>query len=177
MKKIHSIFMGQKHIYVIAFILTCMVTGWYACSTKDNKLKNSKDTELSKDSTKPKNDSLNAKVRIEIISKEFQNSSAADPKDYNIIVYKLTNNSNKNMKEIEADAMIYDLSGNEIKKLKITELEVVPANTSKEYRALYSYNAFSDKDVNLKNTDLKSIKFDSNVLLIMYEDGTKETGN
>lgn len=178
MKKIHSIFTAQKHIFVLAFILTCMVTGWYACSTnKDNKLKNGKDTESSKDSTKPKNDSLNSKVKIEIINKEFQNSSTADPKDYNVIVYKLTNNTGKNMKEIEADATIYDLSGNEIKKLKITELEAIPANTSKEYKALYSYNAFSEKDVNLKNTDLNSIRFDSNVLLILYEDGTKETGN
>jgi hypothetical protein len=119
----------------------------------------------------------NSKLKIEIINKEFQNSSSADPKEYNVVLYKLTNNTSKNMKEIEADVVIYDLSGKEIKKLKISELEVIPANASKEYKALYGYNAFSDKDAALKNTEMKNIKFESNIIKIIYQDGTKETGN
>jgi hypothetical protein len=49
------------------------------------------------------------------------------------------------------------------------------AGAEKEYKVLYSFNAYSDKDVELKDIDLKSMKFQSKVTMIVYEDGTKET--
>jgi len=134
--------------------------------------------ETGKDSTRtkaPQNDTLNAKLKIEIINKEFQSSTASDPKDYNVVTYKLTNNTAKNMKEIDADVVISDLSGNVIKKIKINELDVIAAGDSRDYKALYSCNAFSNKDMALKNMELKNIKFESTVLSITYQDGTKET--
>jgi hypothetical protein len=117
-------------------------------------------------------DSLDAKVSIEIASKEFQTASASDPKEYVVIVYRLMNNTNKTIKGLDADVQINDESGNEIKKVKIMEAEQMVPGADKQYKALYSYNAFSDKDVKLKSIDLKNIKFDSKVLTIIYEDGT-----
>jgi hypothetical protein len=49
------------------------------------------------------------------------------------------------------------------------------AGAEREFKGLYSFNAFSDKDIKLKDTELKDMKFDSKVTTIIYEDGTKET--
>ena len=176
MKKILSLYQRFRHIFVLAFIAICMFAGWYAC-TSDNAPDKNKTQDTTKKTIKPKNDSLNKKVGIEISGKDFQHGDPKDPKDtkdYNLIVYKLTNNTDKNIRQVEADIVISDLSGNEVKKVKIAYIEGIPANGSKEYRALYNYNAFNEKDAAMKSMDIKSIKFDSNVLRIEYHDGTVE---
>jgi len=176
MKKIYFLYRKFHHIFVLMYIIICMIIGWYACtSDSDNKVKDTKSVDSLKNQTTPKNDSLNSKIGIDIIGKEFQSSSAADPKDYVVIIYKLINNTNKSVRAVEADVIIYDASGNEVKKLKITDNELMDAGAEKQYKALYNYNAFSDKDVALKNVELKNIKFKSNVLKITYQDGTTES--
>jgi hypothetical protein len=156
-----------------------MILGWYAC-TSDEKPED-KSKENKKDSVLPKNDTLNAKIGIEIINKDFQTGDPADPKDikeYNVMVYNLTNNTNKNIRGIEADVMINNkINGNEVKKVKVYYEGNIPAGGTVGYKALYPYNKFSDKDIALKNVDLKDIKYDSSVLIIMYTDGVKETIN
>lgn len=160
-------------ILVLIVFLMIILNG---CKTQD-KLQQKEGRDSSGTIKSPQSDSLNAKVKIEIISKEFQTSTAADPKGYIVIIYKLTNNTNKKIKEVEADVIIYDEHKNEIKKVKIIDNELMDAGLEKEYKGLYSFNAFSDKDAGLKNLEFKNMKFESKVLMIVYEDGTKETRN
>ncbi len=151
-----------------------MIFGWYACSSDKS---TDTDKKISKDSTKMKKDSIDSKIGIEITGKEFQNGDPTDPKDtkdHNVIIYKLSNNTGKNIKEIEADVVLNDITGNEIKKVKITFNGVIPKGTSKDYRALYNCNQFSDVDMRLKAIDTKDLRFDSNITMIAYDDGTKD---
>jgi hypothetical protein len=173
-KKINLEYNKYKHLFVLVFIFGCMILGWYACSSDRS---TDSDKKNSKDSTKLKKDSLDSKVGIEITGKEFQTGDPADPKDtrdHNVIVYKLTNNTDKNIKEIEADVVLNDNTGNEVKKVKITFSGLIPKGTGKEYKASYNCNQFSDVDIRLKTLDIKDLKFDSIVTMITYEDGTKE---
>jgi hypothetical protein len=173
-QKINSAYHKHRHLFVLVIIFGCMILGWYACSSDRS---TDSDKKTGKDSMKLKKDSLDSKVGIEITGKEFQNGDPADPKDtrdHNVIVYKLTNNTDKNIKEIEADVVLNDNVGNEIKKVKITFSGMILKGTSKDYRALYYCNQFSDADMRLKTLDIKDLKFDSNVTMIIYEDGTKE---
>lgn len=154
-----------------------MILGWFACTSDEKQQDKSKEN---KDSVLLKNDTLNTKVGIEIINKAFQSGDPADPKDikdYNVVVYKLSNKTPKNIRGIEADVMINNVNGNEVKKVKVYYEGNIPPGETIEYKALYAYNKFSDKDIALKNVDLKDIKYDTAVLIIMYTDGTKETIN
>ena len=161
--------------FISLYIMLSMILGLNGCKTEDkNKLAEDKKTDTLSN-LKTEKDSLDIKVGIDITGKEFQPASASDPKNYVVIIYKLMNNTNKKIKGVEADVMIFDLNGDEIKKLKIFDNELMAAGAEKKYRGLYSFNAFSDKDVKLKDIDLKNMKFESKVMMIIYEDGSKET--
>lgn len=154
-------------------LLTFIFVTIYGCSSNDK----NKSTDNKNDSLKSttQTDSLDMKIGINIAGKEFQTASASDPKEYVVIIYKLINNTKKRVKVVEADVIIRDAAGNEIKKVKIMDNEPISAGIEKEYKALYNYNAFSDKDVALKNVELKDIKFESDVLTIIYDDGSRDT--
>ena len=143
------------------------------CAQDSNK-KSSENKNTGSDSVKSKKDSIDSKLGIEVLRKEFQSSSDKDPKDYNVIVYKLTNNTSREIKEIEADVMINDASGNEIKKVKITFVDKLPSKSNAEYTALYYCNQFSDPDMRLKSMELKDLKFETSILAITYNDGSKD---
>ena len=55
------------------------------------------------------------------------------------------------------------------------QIEGIPAKGSKEYKGLYNFNAFNEKDVLLKTVDMKNLKFNISVVRIGYRDGTNET--
>lgn len=138
-------------------------------------------TDLKKDSTKTgsiRNEDINKRITIEIKSKDFQHGDPkvpSDDKDYQVINYGLTNNTNKNIKQVEADILINDLAGNLIKKVSFSFVNGVPANGKVEYKCLYNFNAFNEKEVMLKSVDVKSLKIDVSVVRIGYSDGTVET--
>ncbi len=163
---------------ILSGIIILLFSGLYGCksdNTSDNK--NSLDT--TKAIIKPKSDSLNKKIGIEITGKDFQHGDPKDPtdvKDYNVIIYKLTNNTPKNLRQIDADVTITDLSGNTIKDVKIAFIEGISAGGSKEYRGLYHFNAFNEKDAAFKSQQLKNLMFVTNIMRIEYQDGTTELG-
>src|SRR5438128_233705 len=135
-KKTNFFSRKYRHVFVLIFIFFCMVIGWYACSSDGDK--KTGENKTGSDSLKFKKDSLDRKIGIEMLRKEFQNADSKDNRDYNVIVYRLTNNTDKNIKEIEADVLLNDASGNEVKKVKITFNDKLPAKGNKEYKALYN---------------------------------------
>jgi hypothetical protein len=168
MKKIYFLYHKSCHLFVLIFIIIALLS---SCADRTSDTNKNITQDSSKNTLKPKNDSLNKKVSIEITGKDFQHGDPKDTndiKDYNVIIYKLTNNTDNSLRQVEADVVINDLSGNEVKKVKINYIEGIPAHSGKEYRALYNFNAFNEKDAALKSMDLKSIKFDSNILNIGY---------
>jgi len=171
--------MKKKYFLSRVFILTSsfivILTGLNACkSDNDNQ-------SVTKDSTKTgkiKNEDINKRVTIEITGKELQHGDPkipSDTRDYIALTCKITNNASKEIKQVEADMMINDLAGNELKKVTISYLGSIPVKGNIEYRGLYSYNAFNEKEVMLKSVDAKSIKIDVNIVRIGYRDGTFET--
>ena len=158
---------------ILIIILVFLLFNGCKQETSDNK--NTVDT--TKKSTKTKINNLKGKVNIEITGKDFQHGDPKDPadaKDYNVIVYKMTNNTGKEIRQVEADVSINDLASKEIKKVSISYIEGIPVKDSREYKGLYNFNAFNDKDAALKSTDLKNIKYDIDLVSITYRDGTVE---
>lgn len=158
---------------ILLFFVSGMLLYFTGCAQdSDKKTVDSKTT--GKDSTKPKPDSIDSRIGIEIVKKDFQSADAKDTKDYNVIVYKLTNKTGKIVKEIAADLTLNDESGNEIRKVKIAFIEPIQPGASKENRALYYCNQFADADMRLKSIDMKNIKYDAYIRSLTYDDGSKE---
>ena len=162
-----------NHIFIFALIVCFIVLGFAGCAQDSNK-KTTENKKTGSDSVKTKKDSIDLKVGIEVLRKEFQSGTDKDPKDYNVIVYKLTNNTAKEIREIEADVMINDTSGSEVKKVKITFVDKFPSNANTEYTALYNCNQFADPDMRFKGLELKDLRFETSVITITYKDGSKD---
>ena len=163
----------KPYFYILTLLFICTISGLYGCNSNNDS--NNNKTQDSSKTVKPKNDVLNEKVTIEVKNKASQHGDPKDPKDardYNAITYKLTNNTDKDIRQVEADVMIEDLAGDEIKPVSISYIEGIPAKGNIEYKGLYNYNAFNEKDVLLFSTDIKSLKFNSNIVRIGYRDGS-----
>ena len=177
MKKINHFFLKAQSLVLLAFFFSSL-SYWVGCKPETNPDINKKITQDSITSkVKPKNEILNQKATVEITNKEIQNGDPKDPKDIKdhlLVTYKLTNNTDKNIKQLDADIILNDLAGNELKKLKISYIEGIPAMGYKEYKGLHNFNVFNEKDALLKSLDLKSIKYDVNITGITYQDGTTE---
>src|ERR1700681_3423353 len=101
MKQIIQKLHKDGHIFIINCILVCTLLGFYGCKP-DNTSDNNKPQDSVKTKVKPKNDSLSRKIGIEITGKEFQHGDPKDPndkKDYNAIIYKMTNKTDKDIRQ------------------------------------------------------------------------------
>lgn len=159
-------------ICMLIFITGIIVLVFSGCAQDSDK--KTSDKKPGSDSVTTKKDSIDNKIGIEIVSKEFKPGNDKDTKDYNVVVYKLTNNTAKEIKEIEADVLINDASGSEVKKVKITFVDKLPSKASANYTALYNCNQFADPDMRLKTAEMKDLRFETSVLNIVYNDGTKD---
>ena len=161
-----------NRIFILALVIFSFLLGFGGCA--QNTDKKTTDKTSGSDTVKIKKDSIDNKVGIEILRKEFKTGDDKDSKDYNVFVYKLTNNTAKEIKEIEADVMLTDAAGNEIKKVKIAFVDKIPSKVAANYTALYYCNQFADPDMRLKATELKDLKYETSVVNIVYNDGTKD---
>src|SRR5437867_2839267 len=92
----------QLALMLVAFI--SLISGLTGCKPETNPDINKKITQDSITSkVKPKNEILNQKVTVEITGKDIQNGDPKDPKDIKdhlLVTYKLTNNTDKNIKQL-----------------------------------------------------------------------------
>ncbi len=114
---------------------------------------------------------LNKKIGFEVTKKDFMKNNYFAEQGF---IFKLTNNTDKDIEGIQGVVKFNDIFDNEIKSTKITYDEGLVVRESKLYKGTLSYNEFSDDDVKLKQTDLEKLKYTFEVDAIIYTDGTKE---
>jgi len=125
----------------------------------------------------PKINNVESKVKLEIISKDFNPADIMTGIYQDAISFKmnLINTTDKAITGVEGTVTFYDIFDNEIKAISLSYDKGIPINGIKEWDGQINYNQFMDEDVKLKDTDLKNLRYKWEVKTIIYDDGSKDT--
>lgn len=124
------------------------------------------------DSGNEKTKQLQEKVGLEITKKTF---FKGDFKDQIQMDLKFTNKTDKNIKGVQGVVTFYGIFDNEITSSKISYDQGISVGQSKIWKSGMDYNRFIDRDVKLKDTELKDLRYEWKVNMIVYENGDKES--
>ncbi|MDD2753436.1 MAG: hypothetical protein PHT44_02420 [Candidatus Portnoybacteria bacterium] len=117
------------------------------------------------------------RVNLEITSKGFHKADymSGDYEDQITMDLKFINETDKEIRGVEGALTFYDIFDNKISVSKVSYDKGIPARGSKIWKSGTDYNQFKEEDVELKDTELKDLKYKWSVSTIIYVDGAKET--
>lgn len=119
--------------------------------------------------------SMLASLTVGIVSKSFQaaNFENGTYQDAITMTFAFKNTSSKDIRAFKGVVVYKTLMGDLITQMNLERDQVISAGHSATWDAQTDYNQFMDKDVKLRNTDLKNLKIEWQPQSILFTDGTK----
>jgi hypothetical protein len=118
---------------------------------------------------------LRKAVDLSVYQKSYQpaDMDAGTYEDYIVIKCAYENTSGKDIRAFRGKLRFTDLFGSEIYESGLTISDPIKAKAKATWTGSIKYNQFIDKDVKLKNTDLKDMRAEWLPQSVIFADGSK----